>query len=104
MSKRFPDRRSVAYVAILEHLSLTNATSWVNQYYGISRSYSQMYNFIVDYFEAPRAGTAAKQRADKLLEWWNKQIIPGHAASAATQPTAASSAAKLRAQRAAMEK
>ncbi|KAJ7235690.1 hypothetical protein C8J57DRAFT_1728558 [Mycena rebaudengoi] len=94
--------RSVAYVAILEHFSLTNATSWVNQYYGIS--YSQMYNFIVDYFEAPRAGTAAKQRADKLLEWWNKQIFPGHAASAATQRTAASSAAKLRAQRAAMEK
>jgi hypothetical protein len=33
-----------------------------------------MYNFIVDYFEAPRAGTAAKQRADKLLEWWNKYV------------------------------
>ncbi|KAJ7265098.1 hypothetical protein C8J57DRAFT_1718405 [Mycena rebaudengoi] len=93
--------RSLAYIAILEHFSLTNATSWANQYYGIS--YPQMYNFIVDYFEAPRAGTAAKQRADKLLEWWNKQIFPDHAASAATQRTAVSSAAKLRAQRAAME-
>ncbi|KAJ7252571.1 hypothetical protein C8J57DRAFT_1474206 [Mycena rebaudengoi] len=41
---------------------------------------------------------AAKQRADKLLEWWNKQIFPGYAASAGTQRTAVSSSAKLRAQ------
>ncbi|KAJ7265816.1 hypothetical protein C8J57DRAFT_1718354 [Mycena rebaudengoi] len=93
--------RSLAYVAVLEHFSLTNATSWVDQYYGIS--YPQMYNFIVDFFETPYASTAAKQRADKLLEWWNKQIFPGHAASAGTQRTAVSSSAKLRAQRAAME-
>ncbi|KAJ7240257.1 hypothetical protein C8J57DRAFT_1478242 [Mycena rebaudengoi] len=93
--------RSLAYIAVLEHFSLTNATSWVDQYYGIS--YPQMYNFIVDFFETPCAGTAAKQRADKLLEWWNKQIFPGHAASAGTQRTAVSSSAKLRAQRAAME-
>ncbi|KAJ7263022.1 hypothetical protein C8J57DRAFT_1719229 [Mycena rebaudengoi] len=51
----------------------------------------------------PEASTAAKQRADKLLEWWNKQIFPGYAASAGTQRTAVSSSAKLRAQCAAME-
>jgi hypothetical protein len=65
--------RSTELISIQEHFSLTNATSWANQYYGIS--YPQMYNFIVDYFEAPRAGTAAKQRADKLLEWWNKCVV-----------------------------
>ncbi|KAJ7907996.1 hypothetical protein B0H13DRAFT_2331857 [Mycena leptocephala] len=57
-----------------------------------------MYNFIVDYFEAPREGTPRREQADKLLAWWNQQIFPTHASSASTHRTAVNSMAKLRAQ------
>ncbi|KAJ7090535.1 hypothetical protein C8R44DRAFT_861301 [Mycena epipterygia] len=89
--------RSIAYIAITLHFALTNAQSWTPNYYGFS--YPQMYNFIVDYFEAPGAGTPHRAHVDALLAWWNQQIFPTHASSASTNPTAASSMAKLRAQR-----
>ncbi|KAJ7028906.1 hypothetical protein C8F04DRAFT_1289336 [Mycena alexandri] len=88
--------RSIAYIAVLLHFALTNAAIWTSEYYKFS--YPQMYNFIVDYFEAPREGTPQREHADKLLNWWNKQIFPNHAASASTSQTAISSMAKLRAQ------
>jgi hypothetical protein len=75
-----------------------------------------MYNFIVNYFEAPREGTPHRQHVDKLLAWWNqcvvhfyllplsnswrdRQIFPTHASSASTARTSINSMAKLRAQR-----
>ncbi|KAJ6599566.1 hypothetical protein B0H10DRAFT_1959014 [Mycena sp. CBHHK59/15] len=102
--------RSIAYIIILIqtnvflsqiHLSLTNAPTWTDEYYSLS--YPQMYNFIVDFFEGPRLGTQARQRADDLLAWWNRMIFPVHASSAATNRTALTSINKLCAQRAAME-
>ncbi|KAJ7714731.1 hypothetical protein B0H16DRAFT_1617844 [Mycena metata] len=91
--------QSIAYITILVHFGLTNAAFWTNNYYGFS--YPQMYNFIVNYFEAPREGTPQQEHVDKLLSWWNKQIFPTHAASASSSRTAVSSMAKLRAQHAA---
>ncbi|KAJ7762207.1 hypothetical protein B0H16DRAFT_1884180 [Mycena metata] len=88
--------RSIAYIAVILHFSLTNAAIWTSEYYKFS--YPQMYNFIVDYFEAPRVGTPQRERADKVLDWWNRQIFPNHAVSASTSRTAVSSMAKLRAQ------
>ncbi|KAJ6552175.1 hypothetical protein B0H10DRAFT_1262269 [Mycena sp. CBHHK59/15] len=89
--------RSIAYIAVIEHFALTSAHHWTPEYYGFS--YPQMYNFIVDYFEAPCEGTPHKAHVDALLEWWNKQIFPTHTSSARTHHTAVTSMAKLRAQR-----
>ncbi|KAJ6540164.1 hypothetical protein DFH09DRAFT_1368566 [Mycena vulgaris] len=93
--------RSIAYVAILVYFAFTNAGNWTTEYYGVS--FPQMYDFIVDFFEAPKAGTGARKRADDLLTWWNKKIFPTHASSAATHQTSIASRSKLREQRAAME-
>jgi hypothetical protein len=76
-----------------------------------------MYNFIIDYFEAPREGTPQRELVDGLLAWWNqcvsrssfrclylttvivcRQIFPSHASSASTSRAAVNSMAKLRAQ------
>ncbi|KAJ7491862.1 hypothetical protein B0H11DRAFT_2277774 [Mycena galericulata] len=89
--------RSIGYVCVIEHQGLTTARQWTPEYYGIS--YPQMYNFIVDYFEAPLPGTPERAHADALLKWWNQQIFPNHASSASTNSTAVNSMAKLRAQR-----
>ncbi|KAJ6624451.1 hypothetical protein B0H10DRAFT_2186718 [Mycena sp. CBHHK59/15] len=89
--------RSIAYIAVIEHFALTSAHHWTPEYYGFS--YPQMYNFIVDYFEAPRESTPHKAHVEALLEWWNKQIFPTHASSARTHHTAVTSMAKLQAQR-----
>ncbi|KAF8146031.1 hypothetical protein K438DRAFT_1991200 [Mycena galopus ATCC 62051] len=88
--------RSVAYIAVLLHMALTNADRWTTQSYGFS--YPQMYNFIVDYFEAPREGTPQKEHVDKLLAWWNHQVFPAHASSASTSRASVNSFAKLRSQ------
>ncbi|KAJ7687031.1 hypothetical protein B0H17DRAFT_1203879 [Mycena rosella] len=93
--------RSIAYVAVLEHSSLTTTSQWSEEYYGFS--YPQMYNFIVGYFEAPLEGTPRRKFVDDLLEWWNKQIFPTHAASASMDHTASSSFSKLREQHRARE-
>ncbi|KAJ6607299.1 hypothetical protein B0H10DRAFT_2439647 [Mycena sp. CBHHK59/15] len=93
--------RSLAYVVVLVYLSLTTATQWTTEYYGVSMV--QLYDFIVDFFEGPKPGSVAKARADALLAWWNKKIFPSHAASAATHQTTVNSRAMLKAQRRAME-
>ncbi|KAK7028590.1 hypothetical protein R3P38DRAFT_2937333 [Favolaschia claudopus] len=93
--------RSIAYVCAHIWLSLTPATAWTDEYYQVSLP--QMYDFLVDYFEAPEAGTQARARVDALLAWWNQQIYPTHSASAATNKTASASRAALRRQRAALE-
>ncbi|KAF7362263.1 hypothetical protein MVEN_00572700 [Mycena venus] len=81
--------RSIAYIAVLLWLSLTTATIWIDEYYNVSLP--QMYDFFVDYFEGPAEGTQARERIDELLAWWNMQIFPAHASSAATNKTAAAS-------------
>ncbi|KAJ7754679.1 hypothetical protein DFH07DRAFT_773666 [Mycena maculata] len=94
--------RSIGYAGVNLFVSLTNASQWpAESYYGVSLP--QMYDFIVDFFEAPRPETQARERADALLAWWNKQIFPMHAASAATNRTSVDSRELLRAQRAELE-
>ncbi|KAF7363033.1 hypothetical protein MVEN_00655100 [Mycena venus] len=93
--------RSIAYIAVNLWLSLTTAVAWTDEYYGVSLA--QMYDFIVDFFEEPKEGTRARERADELLAWWNKEIFSAHSSSAATNKTTSASRAALMAQRAAME-
>ncbi|KAJ7292047.1 hypothetical protein C8J57DRAFT_222648 [Mycena rebaudengoi] len=78
-------------------MSLSFATFWTPDYYGVSLP--QLYDFIVDFFEAPAPGTDARACADDLLKWWNQQIFPTHASSAASHRTAVASRAALRQQR-----
>ncbi|KAF9056174.1 hypothetical protein BJ165DRAFT_1522119 [Panaeolus papilionaceus] len=70
--------RSIAYAAVLLAFSLTDAVQWVDVYNGFA--YPALWDFIVDYFDAPE-DDASKKRADDLLLWWNKQVFPEHAAS-----------------------
>ncbi|KAF7364203.1 hypothetical protein MSAN_01079600 [Mycena sanguinolenta] len=86
--------RSIAFICVLVHMSLTNAHQWTATIYKFS--YPHLYNFIVDYFEGPREGTSARRKVDKLLAWWNKQIFPTHASSAASAETTVNSMAALR--------
>ncbi|KAL1740379.1 hypothetical protein HDZ31DRAFT_76928 [Schizophyllum fasciatum] len=91
--------RSIAYIAVLLHLNLTDAAAWVPKYNGVS--YAGLYNFIVDFFEDHNMRTASgrlgKQLADDCLKWWNKKIFP----NAVEQPSDVTSRDKLAAQLAA---
>ncbi|KAF8205504.1 hypothetical protein K438DRAFT_1931868 [Mycena galopus ATCC 62051] len=93
--------RSIAYVAVLLYFSLTSATTWTTEYFGVS--FPLLYDFIVDFFEGPAEGTRARRRADELLSWWNKKIFPAHSSASATHHSSVDSRARLRKQRAAME-
>ncbi|KAF7307252.1 Alpha beta-hydrolase [Mycena indigotica] len=86
--------RSVAYIAVLTHFCLTNAEQWTEEFGGFL--YSSMYNFIVDYFEAARVGTAHRERADTLLAWWDSQIFPNHPSTRTVSKTTANTIARLR--------
>ncbi|KAF9054747.1 hypothetical protein BJ165DRAFT_1399912 [Panaeolus papilionaceus] len=70
--------RSIAYAAILLAFSLTDAVQWVEVYNGFA--YKALWEFIVDYLDAPE-DDASKKRVNDLLLWWNKQVFPHHAAS-----------------------
>ncbi|KAJ7734720.1 hypothetical protein B0H14DRAFT_3517070 [Mycena olivaceomarginata] len=85
--------RSIAYIAVLTHMALTDMWQISREYCGFS--YPQMYNFLVDYFETPPAGSAQKKHVDDLLTWWTKQIFPVHSSTTASSKTAAASMAKL---------
>ncbi|KAJ6582262.1 hypothetical protein B0H19DRAFT_1252372 [Mycena capillaripes] len=86
--------RSIAYIAVLVWFSLTTVSSWnVQEYYKVSLQ--QLYDFIVDFFEGPAEGSAAKRRVDELLSWWNQQIFPNHSSSADTSKAAVASRAAL---------
>ncbi|KAF7298602.1 Alpha beta-hydrolase [Mycena indigotica] len=86
--------RSVAYIAVLTHFCLTNAEQWTEEFGGFL--YSSMYNFIVDYFEAARVGTAHRERVDKLLAWWDSQIFPHHPSTRTVSKTTSNTIARLR--------
>lgn len=50
--------------------NLSEAPNWVQEYDGYK--FSSLYNFIIDFFEAPDLGPKAKERARALLAWWNR--------------------------------
>ncbi|KAL1712279.1 hypothetical protein EV715DRAFT_213944, partial [Schizophyllum commune] len=69
--------RSIAYIAVLVHLNLTDANAWVTVYIGIN--YMSLYNFIIDFFEdhdpTTAVGTLGLHLADNVLQWWNKYVV-----------------------------
>jgi hypothetical protein len=51
-------------------LALSDAPNWKEGLEGYDLS--ALYNFIVDYFEAPDLGPKARERTKSLIAWWNR--------------------------------
>lgn len=90
--------RTIAYAAVMLHFNLTDATTWQEEYCGVS--YPALWNFIVDFFEAP-ADPGSKQRVNELLAWWTKKAFPHSAKGPEAKGAMANSRKLLAAQRAA---
>ncbi|KAF5374162.1 hypothetical protein D9615_008830 [Tricholomella constricta] len=88
--------RSIAYVAVLLHFSLTDAPHWKSTFNNLS--YELMYNFIIDFFE-DTSGPQAEDRIKSLFKWWNKQIFPVRAAAMAGSRASMNKLREQRAQR-----
>ncbi|KAJ7056290.1 hypothetical protein C8F01DRAFT_1087154 [Mycena amicta] len=65
--------RVIAYVAVVLYASLLPISQWQDIHNDISLP--QFYDFIVDFFEEPAAGSEARKRVDTLLSWWNQSIL-----------------------------
>jgi len=50
--------------------ALSEAQNWVQEHEGYQ--FSALYDFIIDFFEAPDLGPKAKERTKALLAWWNR--------------------------------
>jgi len=50
--------------------ALSEAPYWVPEYEGYR--FSALYDFVIDFFEAPDLGRKAKERTKTLLAWWNR--------------------------------
>ena len=50
--------------------ALSEAQTWVQEHEGYQ--FSALYDFIIDFFEAPDLGPKAKERTKALLAWWNR--------------------------------
>jgi len=35
-----------------------------------------LYDFVIDFFEAPDLGPKAKERTKALFAWWNRKVFP----------------------------
>ncbi|KAG2751878.1 hypothetical protein P692DRAFT_20726326 [Suillus brevipes Sb2] len=66
--------RSIAYIACQVRFALSAVTSWRSV--DGDFDYVQFYGTIVDFFERP-PGRPARQRVDKLLDWWTRKVF-GH--------------------------
>ncbi|KAF9042127.1 hypothetical protein BJ165DRAFT_1405840 [Panaeolus papilionaceus] len=88
--------RSIAYAAVLLAFNLTDAAQWMEEYNKFS--YVVLWEFIVDFFEAP-SDDASKKRADDLLLWWNRKIFPQHHSSSDTSSSSKKARDKLKQQR-----
>ncbi|KAF9046647.1 hypothetical protein BJ165DRAFT_1527721 [Panaeolus papilionaceus] len=71
--------RSIAYAAVLLAFNLTDAVQWVEQYNNFS--YRALWEFIVDFFEAPAEDDDDTKKVQDLLAWWNRQVFPQHTAT-----------------------
>ncbi|KIM42669.1 hypothetical protein M413DRAFT_26688 [Hebeloma cylindrosporum] len=89
--------RSIAYAVIQLFFNLWDTTSWCPAYSGFD--FHACYYFIIDYFDTARGN--AKERAQALLEWWNKEVFPNSVAQ--VHPSKSTSYRALEAQRAARE-
>ncbi|KAI9449216.1 hypothetical protein HD554DRAFT_2175775 [Boletus coccyginus] len=93
--------RAIAYAAVQLRFALSSLTCWRV----IDNDFDAhgFYHNIVDYFEAP-PGPVAKARVQELLLWWDRKAL-GHRREIPRAPerVAASSVARLAAQRAVAE-
>ncbi|KAG2737537.1 hypothetical protein P692DRAFT_20883456 [Suillus brevipes Sb2] len=64
--------RSIAYVVCQVRFALSSVSSW--RTVDGDFDYEAFWNNIVDFFEAV-PGPVARQRVDKLLEWWTRKIF-----------------------------
>ena len=53
--------------------ALSDAPNWVEEHEGYS--FSTLYDFIIDFFEAPDLGPKATERTKTLLAWWDRSVI-----------------------------
>lgn len=52
--------------------ALSDADNWVQEHGGYK--FPALYNFIIDFFEAPDLGPKTKGRNKTLLAWWNRWV------------------------------
>ncbi|KDQ25833.1 hypothetical protein PLEOSDRAFT_1072032 [Pleurotus ostreatus PC15] len=64
--------RSVAYIAVLIHFSLTDAENWCIDYNGFN--YLGFYNAIVDYFETAAPDTDEYENMQDILAWYDRSF------------------------------
>ncbi|KAF5393790.1 hypothetical protein D9757_000389 [Collybiopsis confluens] len=67
--------RSIAYAAVHLHLALSNADQWTASHEGYN--YQNLWEYVVDFFEAPADDEVHKKRRKELLKWWNDRIFAG---------------------------
>ncbi|KAF8426516.1 hypothetical protein L210DRAFT_3420611, partial [Boletus edulis BED1] len=93
--------RAIAYAAVQLRFALSNLTFW--RIFDSDFDAHSFYHNIVDYFEAP-PGPAAKVKVNELLLWWDRKVF-GRQREIPREPerVAASSVARLAAQRAVAE-
>ncbi|KAF9492667.1 hypothetical protein BDN71DRAFT_1433033 [Pleurotus eryngii] len=91
--------RSVAYIAVLIHFSLTDAENWCINYNGFN--YLGFYNAIVDYFETATPDTDEYENMQDILAWYDRQVFPMHAKDSLTSKPSTAFRDKLARQHAA---
>ncbi|KAG2741436.1 hypothetical protein P692DRAFT_20751824 [Suillus brevipes Sb2] len=64
--------RSIAYIACQVRFALSSVTSWRS--IDGDFDYIQFWRAIVDFFERP-PGREARQRVERLLEWWTRKVF-----------------------------
>ncbi|SJL07246.1 uncharacterized protein ARMOST_10589 [Armillaria ostoyae] len=82
---------TIAYVAVMLHFNLTDATAWQEEYCSVS--YLALWNFIVDFFKVP-SDAETKQQVNDLLVWWIKKAFP-HSANGPEAKGAMANSRKL---------
>ena len=53
--------------------ALSDVPNWVEEHEGYS--FSALYDFIINFFEAPDLGPKATERTKALLTWWDRCVI-----------------------------
>ncbi|KAG1831010.1 hypothetical protein EV424DRAFT_1373308 [Suillus variegatus] len=64
--------RSIAYIACQVRFALSSVTSWRSV--DGDFDYIQFWRTIVDFFERP-PGREARQRVERLMEWWTRKVF-----------------------------
>ncbi|KAG6379970.1 hypothetical protein JVT61DRAFT_10540 [Boletus reticuloceps] len=93
--------RAIAYTAVQLRFALSSLTCW--RIMDGDFNAQQLYQHIIDYFEAP-PGAAAKVRVRGLLLWWDRKVFgPYRDISHAPEVVSSLSVARLTTQHALVE-